>query len=396
MTVSPRTPESWSPEYAAAVARRRAMGLDPSIKTVQDWRRAADASPTFPTPANVKITPTEIPRAPVPQLDESSTASGSLPAEWVEPVDAAPDAPVLLYAHGGWYCIGSPRTHRAITTNMAARGVRVLSLDYRLADENPFPAPLVDAISAFRYVLGQGIPASRIFLGGNSAGGNLTLVTAIYLRDQTTLPQLAGLLPIGPWTDLTCSSPTMHLGDEFEADTIARGPEGTAMVTKAYCPDISKRSHPLVSPLFDDPVPGKPLPPTLALYSTLDRLFGEDAAYALLRNDAGENVSVDVYVEQVHVFQNAPDLPQSQICFDRMSSFITSVSSGPALPAAAAELKVILPDGSVMPADAYGGFRLFRSELAGWTARAGLREKGKGDEKALERYDRAMSGPVGA
>lgn len=95
-----------------------------------------------------------------------------------------------------------------------------------MAPEHPFPAPIVDSLSAYKYLLSQGVPASKICMSGDSAGGGLTLATAMYLRDHPEFaPQMAGLAPISPWIELTTSSPSVYLGDEFDADIINRGKE---------------------------------------------------------------------------------------------------------------------------------------------------------------------------
>ena len=99
---------------------------------------------------------------------------------------------VLLYFHGGGYCSGSIRSHRGMVSEIGrAAKVRTLALGYRLAPENPFPAALEDAVAAVEYLLAMGIPAERIAIGGDSAGGGLTLATMI--RSARCGPAIAGL-----------------------------------------------------------------------------------------------------------------------------------------------------------------------------------------------------------
>ncbi len=116
----------------------------------------------------------------------------------------------LLYFHGGAYCAGSSLTHRHFTSILAKRtGIPVLSVDYRLAPEHPFPAAFDDAVAAYRWIKNVGPKgegkARKIIIAGDSAGGGLTIATAIWLRDQKELIDGA-LMPLSPWMDLTCSS----------------------------------------------------------------------------------------------------------------------------------------------------------------------------------------------
>lgn len=125
-------------------------------------------------------------------------------SEWIEPV-GVDTRKVILYLHGGGYCICSLDTHRGLAARLAlAAQARLLIIDYRLAPENPFPAALEDALTAYEWLLTQGIPANKIAIGGDSAGGGLTLASAVSLRDAGRgLPAVLFLL--SPWTDLTYS-----------------------------------------------------------------------------------------------------------------------------------------------------------------------------------------------
>src|SRR5439155_19827469 len=105
---------------------------------------------------------------------------------------AAGAAAVVPYFHGGAYAIGSPRSHRHLAAAIArAAGIRALLLDYRLAPEHPFPAALDDAVEAYQWLLARGLAPGRIVLGGDSAGGGLTVATLIALRDRG-LPRPGG------------------------------------------------------------------------------------------------------------------------------------------------------------------------------------------------------------
>lgn len=108
----------------------------------------------------------------------------------------------LLYLHGGGYGIGSPTSHRHLVAQfVAASGMTAYSADYRLAPEHAFPAAIDDAVMAYRALLDQGIPAANIIISGDSAGGGLTMATAVKLKAEG-LPQPAGLFVISPWANL--------------------------------------------------------------------------------------------------------------------------------------------------------------------------------------------------
>ncbi|KAJ3340936.1 hypothetical protein HDU93_006021 [Gonapodya sp. JEL0774] len=300
-------------------------GLNTADLSVAQIRELQNSAPTYPTPDNVEITQVSISRTPVAGLEED--ASGDFPAEWIEKKGLPSDAPVLIYYHGGGYCIMSPLTHRSITVNIALEDIRVLSVDYRMGPEHPYPAAVVDAVNAVRFVLASGVPASKIVLSGDSAGGGLTIATALYLRDQDVIPQVAGTVAISPWVDLSGNSPTIALGEEFLADIIGQGRDSTKGMVDGYAPgELSLQ--PLASPIHDRPKSDRPLPPCVASLATVDRLFGEDIVFTTKRIEAGEILQVDVYQEQLHVFQFFPFLAQTATFHKRTRDFVHTITSG--------------------------------------------------------------------
>lgn len=124
----------------------------------------------------------------------------------------------MLYLHGGGYTVGSRRTHRAVTAHLAhTAGVVGHLLDYRLAPEHPYPAAVDDAIAAYRELLADGIPAERIVVAGDSAGGGLALGLALRARD-TGVPLPRALALISPWPDLTLAG----LVDDIDDPLLSR------------------------------------------------------------------------------------------------------------------------------------------------------------------------------
>src|SRR5204862_6927589 len=108
---------------------------------------------------------------------------------------------VFLLLHGGGYRSGSPRTHRKLAANLSrAAHMRVLTPDYRLAPEHPFPAAVKDALKVYGWLLEQGFSEDRIVVGGDSAGGGLALAMMLALREAgARMPRMGVLL--SPWTD---------------------------------------------------------------------------------------------------------------------------------------------------------------------------------------------------
>jgi phosphinothricin tripeptide acetyl hydrolase len=160
---------------------------------IAERRTQMDANASrFPVPAGVEVL---------------KTGAGEPAAEWNIP-SGTETAPVILYFHGGGYVQGSSVSHRHLTSRLAlAAKARVLSIDYALAPEAPFPAAVDDALTAYRWLIASGVEPQAIAFGGDSAGGGLAVATLIAARDKG-LPMPAAAVAISPWTDLTCETAT--------------------------------------------------------------------------------------------------------------------------------------------------------------------------------------------
>src|SRR3712207_1184232 len=136
-----------------------------------------------------------------PDIKTETVNAGGVPSEWVIPANADPDR-VLVYLHGGGYLIGGIAEVREMVARIAgAAQARALIVDYRLAPEHPFPAAVEDSVTAYRWLLDQGIRPERIAVAGESAGGGLTVALLVALRDRG-LPLPAAAVPISPWVDM--------------------------------------------------------------------------------------------------------------------------------------------------------------------------------------------------
>lgn len=200
--------------------------------------------------------------------------------------------PVLLYLHGGGWVVGDLDTHDSVCRALARRtDCGVLSLDYRLAPENPFPAALEDGWAALQWLHEHaaevGVDATRIAIGGDSSGGNLAAVLAMRARDRGG-PQLKGQVLIYPVTDCDLEAPsyrTAGTGYGLTRDSMT-------WYWAQYLPDETRRPNPDASPLRARD--HSALPPAFVLTCGLDPLASEGAAYADSLRKAG------VPVEHVH------------------------------------------------------------------------------------------------
>ena len=127
--------------------------------------------------------------------------AGGVPGEFIS-MPGADASRCIYYLHGGGYVIGSVASHRILTYDLSkASGVRVLSMDYRLAPEHPFPVGLEDAVSGYKWLLDTGIKPAHVVIAGDSAGGGLAVATLLAMRNQG-LPLPAGAVCFSPWIDL--------------------------------------------------------------------------------------------------------------------------------------------------------------------------------------------------
>ena len=215
------------------------------------------------------------------------------PAERLVP-DGAADDVVILYLHGGGYCSGSLDTHRGIGGSLAlAALITVVTLDYRLAPEDPFPAALNDALLAF-----DQLAPMPVAFAGDSAGGGLALATALALRDRGGAQPLA-LALFSPWTDLTQSAGSYDTRADHDP-MVSRG--SLQLMADAYLAGADPHTT-LASPLFAD-LGG--LPPMLIDVGDHEVLLHDSTALAEQVIAAGGEAELRIWPEMIHVFQAFP------------------------------------------------------------------------------------------
>jgi epsilon-lactone hydrolase len=254
----------------------------------------------FPPPADVKF--------------ESVNANG-VPAEWVIPPGATAGR-TILYFHGGGYLVGAPKDYREMVSHIArAAQARALTIDYRLAPEHPHPAAVEDAVTAYRWLLEQGVEPGATVLAGDSAGGGLTVATLVSLRGRGDRPPAAGVC-ICPWVDLEITGKSMDAN--ADADPLVKR-QVVADMAAAYLQGQDPRT-PLASPLHAQ-LNG--LPPLLVQAGTAETLLDDASRLAERARTAGVDVTFEPWPDMLHVWQwFGSFLPEARQAIDRIGEFI--------------------------------------------------------------------------
>jgi acetyl esterase/lipase len=254
-------------------------------------------------------------------------------AEWVlaPGVDASRR---MLYIHGGAFIAGSPNSHRTVTSRFSevARAA-VLAIDYRLMPENKRIEGINDCKTAYRWILENGPDeqgtAEVLFMGGDSAGGNLSLVMAAWARDEK-LRAPDAVTVLSPLTDSSYSGPSIR--NNLLTDTML-GPlfGGLLRIPKPILSWIflienrMRPSNPVVSPLFGNL---SNLPPTLIQVSESEMLLDDARRYVNKARAAGSPVQLQSWQGLLHVWQIFhPEVPEAREAFDRIGEFLQSVES---------------------------------------------------------------------
>ena len=232
----------------------------------------------------------------VPGVDIDQVTLGGVPAERHTPHGGAPDL-ALLYLHGGGFMACSPRSHRPIVAHLS-RGLRATAYvpDYRLAPEHPFPAAIEDTVTAYRALLANGWPPSRIVVAGESAGGLLSLGLALTARDDDELPPPAALGLMCSGFDLTPES-LSRLPRARRDPTLT--PAVCARFRAAYVADADP-THPLLSPLHAE-LTG--LPPLVIHTGAEDLIAAHSRELAERARAAGVTVRYREQADLGHGFQ---------------------------------------------------------------------------------------------
>ena len=238
-------------------------------------------------------------------------------AEMQSPEGAASDA-VILYFHGGGYVGGSIASHRNLTGNIAlASRCKLLSVEYRLAPENPHPAAVEDAINSYKWLLSKGYDPTKIAISGDSAGGGLAIAAQLKIRDEG-LPLPAASAPISPWIDMGLSGDTMS--SRQSRDPLIRLDLIREFKSQFLGPN-NNSNDPYASPLQAD-LSG--LPPMLIHVGDDEMLLSDSERLAEKASAAGVSVTLEVWPEMIHVWHTFVGLfPEAQDGINRIAEFFS-------------------------------------------------------------------------
>ena len=303
-----------TPEQRRADEKRR---LDPFL-------RALKAVHTAATPETMDVEDLEKQRrgqellgrlvAPMAGMSWEPFRLEDMPCAWVRPHRGHDRRRAVLYCHGGGYTSGNLGYSRILASKLAnVTGWQVLSFEYRLAPEHPYPAAVEDAMKAWDHLMYQGYGARDVVVAGDSAGGNLALVLSHLLKKSgRRLPR--ALILLSPWTDMTFSgeSFTQRAGDDpsLTADYM--------LATRdAYAPGADW-TDPLLSPLFGD---FSGFPPVMIQAGSNEILFDDSARLHQRLLEQGVPCRMECWEDMWHVFQMFP-LKQADRAVDHVAQFL--------------------------------------------------------------------------
>jgi monoterpene epsilon-lactone hydrolase len=241
--------------------------------------------------------------------------AGGVPAEWIS-APGANAAAVMLYLHGGGYILGSMRTHRVMLAHLSrASGTKILGLEYRLAPENPFPAPVDDTVAAYRWLLTQGYDPRKIVLAGDSAGGGLVVAALVAMRYVGEPLPAAGIC-LSPWVDMEATGQSF-IANAASDPSVAK--ERIVRMAGIYLAGKSAQA-PLASPIHADL---RGLPPLLIQVGSIETLLDDAKALAERAESAGVSVELEVWADMPHVWHHfAAMLPEAQQAIARVGEFV--------------------------------------------------------------------------
>lgn len=279
------------------------MPMNPAV--MRGLRKIVDAGSilTSKVPAHVSI---------------ETVDAGGVPGEWVLSGDTVRQDKIIFYLHGGGYFFCSPKTHRPITWRLSRETkTRVLSLNYRMVPEHSLDDCCEDAVSAYRWLLDKGYAPENIVIGGDSAGGGLTLLTLLALRNRAIpLPKAAFCL--SPFADMSQTSPTFtsnaRKSHMFHRNSLKK--------MEAYLSAGRDPYDPALSPAFGD---YKGLPPLFIQAADSELLLNDSLLTAESARKAGVPVELKIWHNLPHVFTLFSDIiPEGKKGIKEIAGFVNS------------------------------------------------------------------------
>ena len=225
---------------------------------------------------------------------------------------------VILQLHGGGY-MGAVRNAYYVFAglyNEVSHGCNVLTPDYRVAPEHPYPAALEYAVASYQWLLDKGYYGEQIIVAGDSAGGGLAMALCMYLKDHH-MPMPGGVVAMSPWTDLTASGESYETN--YERDPLFGNTKDSLIYVNDYAGDHDKMDC-YISPLFGD---FRGFPPMLIQVGSLEMLLSDSVSVAAKAREQGIRVRLSIYEGMFHVFQMAYlNIPESKKAWAEVGKFI--------------------------------------------------------------------------
>ena len=272
------------------------------IKSGELRKRAVDLEPEWKCPE---------------QFTNTMILMENFTMELLEPVENV-GSRVVLQLHGGGYIATMKNAYRSFAALYSELGgnCRVLTIDYRVAPEHPYPAALEATIAAYHWLLEQGYPAEKIVVAGDSAGGGLALALCLWLKNHKE-PLPSGVIAMSPWTDLTISGESVETN--FEKDPLFGKTRDSMLYNKDYLGDNDPTNE-YISPLFGD---YEGFPPLLIQVGSYEMLLSDSTRVAKKAKEAGGKVKLSIYEGMFHVFQMAMLLmPESKKAWAEIKRFL--------------------------------------------------------------------------
>lgn len=312
------------------------MPLDPVVKNLLDAAAQLNLPPfdeLTPEEARERILPAIGAPEEVARIQDRTIPgpNGDIAVRMYQPEGEAP-FPLFVYFHGGGWVLGSIESHDMTCRSLAnASGCTVVSVDYRLAPEHKFPVPLEDCYAAATYVAEHASEfngdASRLAVGGDSAGGNLAAAVSLMARDRGG-PRIAFQLLVYPVTDWSFDTPSYRDNAEGYFLTTA----SMRWFWSHYLRNAADGADPYASPLRAGSL--RDLPPALVITAEFDPLRDEGEAYAARLRDAGVAAATSRYEGVIHgFFSMAALIPQGQDAVNEGAAAVrAAIAAVPAAP----------------------------------------------------------------
>ena len=311
-------------------------GIGPLIQNGTFRKRVAEIEPPWHPPRGFSLVPIEMPDFSMElllhqneffsdnSLEYLKTDDSNMPEDRAGKEDTAErllteNREVVLQLHGGGYIGKMKNAYRDFAVLYARMpGERaVLSVDYRVAPEDPYPAALEDAYAAYQWLLEMGCRGSQIIVAGDSAGGGLALALCLYLKDKGE-PLPKKLVLMSPWTDLAATGDSYETN--FEKDPLFGNTTDSMIYSNAYYGENDPKT-PYISPLYGN---YEGFPPMLFQVGGVEMLLSDSARAAKKAKAAGCEVQLTIYDEMFHVFQlGMKKMKESREAWKEIEEFLT-------------------------------------------------------------------------